>query len=139
MKSMATNFLMTAAALALATGIASAQQYRADIPFAFHAGDATLPSGNYTIHVRGEQHYIMLANNDERRSALLMTLASNQPSGKAGDEQPMLTFVCGTNRCSLAQLRTGSATPSLMFRTPRPGKDEPASATWIRTVKLNGD
>src|SRR6516225_3285372 len=55
MKSMTTKLMMTAGALAIATGIASAQQYRADIPFAFRAGDRVLAAGTYVVRVKEEQ------------------------------------------------------------------------------------
>ena len=45
MKSMTTKFIMAAAALAIATGVATAQTYRVDIPFAFRAGDHVMSRG----------------------------------------------------------------------------------------------
>ena len=55
MKSMTTNLMIAAAALAITSGVASAQQYHADIPFAFRAGNATLAPGRYAVAIKPNQ------------------------------------------------------------------------------------
>jgi hypothetical protein len=140
MKSMTTNLMITAAALVIATGVASAQQYRADIPFAFRAGSQTLAPGTYEVHVKDAEHYMtVLTSRDTRRSVILVPVArADGPKGAAAGI-PVLTFACGSSRCSLTQIWTGTAYPALMFAQPRPSKDEQISATEIRLVKVNGD
>ena len=49
MKTTTTKLTIAAAFLALATGIASAQTLKADIPFAFRAGAKMMPAGEYTV------------------------------------------------------------------------------------------
>jgi hypothetical protein len=140
MKSMTTNMMMAAAALVVATGVASAQQYRADIPFAFNAGGKMLAAGTYMLKVdSGTQWLLQITNRESQKSSLALPTARtdgryNQPAGGA----PTLTFVCGSSRCSLAQMWTGPERPALTFSQPRTGKDERASAT-VRVVKMNGD
>jgi hypothetical protein len=141
MKSMTTKLMMTAGALAIATGIASAQQYRADIPFAFRAGDRVLAAGTYVVRVKEEQSPLVTIIDARTRHSIVLLAASRSGSSKSpdGSPEPALTFVCGTGRCSLARFWTGPASPGLTFPQARLGKDERASATEIRMVKLNGD
>ena len=141
MKSMTTKFMMTAVALAIATGVASAQQYRADIPFAFRAGGKMLTAGTYVLQVKDTQSYLVSITDARTRHSNVLLAASRNGSSKSpdGSPEPALTFVCGTGRCSLARFWTGPASPGLTFPQARLGKDERASATEIRMVKLNGD
>jgi hypothetical protein len=141
MKSMTTKFMMTAVALAIATGVASAQQYRADIPFAFRAGGKMLTAGTYVLQVKDTQSYLVSITDARTRHSNVLLAASRNGSSKSpdGGTNPVLTFACGEDRCSLARLWTGPAGPALTFSQPRLGKDERASATEIRMVKLNGD
>ncbi len=140
MKSMTTKMMMAAAALVLVTGVASAQQYRADIPFAFNASGKMWAAGTYVLRVDAANHWLVqISNRETRKSSLAMPSDTtdgryNQPAGGA----PTLTFVCGTSRCSLAQIWTDPERPALTFSYPRIGKDEQASAT-VRVVKMNGD
>jgi hypothetical protein len=140
MKSMTTKLLITAAALAIATGVASAQQYRADIPFAFRAGGKMMAPGSYTIQVRESATYMVFLHNYEARQGVVLVPGSHEDGRKdPADGNPSLTFVCGSSRCSLARMWTGPASPALTFPQPRLGKEEQASATEIRLVKVNGD
>jgi hypothetical protein len=141
MKSMTTNIMMTAAALAIATGVASAQQYRADIPFAFRAGGKTLSPGTYELRIKDDQHYLVFITNHQtlKSSVVLAAATAEARKSPTGETAPVLTFRCGSNRCSLAQMWTGPMSPALTFNQPRLGKDERASATEIRTVRVNGD
>ena len=140
MKSMTTKMMLAAAALVVATGVASAEQYRADIPFAFHAGGKTLAAGTYELRVTAaNQWMVVITNRDTLKSSLALPISTNdgrdhQPAGGA----PTLTFVCGSSRCSLTQVWSGSGYPSLNFPQPRISKDERAS-TVVRTVKMNAD
>ena len=141
MKSMTTKLMITAAALAIATGVASAEQYRADIPFAFRAGGKVLAPGSYMVKVNDGQRSLVSITNRETLQAIMVlsTAANDHAKSPTGDSNPVLTFLCGTSRCSLSQIWTGPASPALMFAPPRLGKDDSASATVVRKVKLNGD
>jgi len=140
MKSMTTKLMITAAALAIATGVASAQQYRADIPFAFRAGGKTMAPGSYTIQVRDSATYLVFLHNYEaKQGAVLLPSARGDGRNGPAEGNPTLTFLCASSRCSLAHLWTGPASPDLTFNQPRTGKGEQISAAEIRLVKLNGD
>ncbi len=141
MKSMTTKMMTAAAALMVVAGVASAQQYRADIPFAFSAGGKMLAPGTYVLKVNPmSQWMVVITNRATLKSSVALpnTHGDVRKNAPAGGE-PTLTFVCGSSRCSLAQLWTGAASPALTFNQPRIGKDDQASATDIRVVKLNGD
>jgi hypothetical protein len=138
MKSMTTKLMITAAALAIATGVAAAQQYRADIPFAFRAGAKMMAPGNYTIHVSDGGKWITVADTTHANNAILLTHhQSDAPKG--AEPVPTLTFVCESSRCALAKVWTGANVPAMSFYQPRSGKDDLVSATEIRLVKMNGD
>ena len=141
MKSMTTKLMITAAALAIASGVASAQQYRADIPFAFRAGGKMMSPGSYAVQVKDAQHYlVVISNHQARESAVLLpTTREDTPRGLTALDKPVLTFECGSNRCALARIWTGPESPALTFSHPALDKDEHASATEIRVVKMNGD
>jgi hypothetical protein len=49
MKSLTTNLMLAAIALAAAPGVASAQQLKAEIPFGFRAQGTMLTAGAYTV------------------------------------------------------------------------------------------
>src|SRR5262249_15961205 len=124
MKSMTTNLLITAAALAFAT-VASAQQYRADIPFAFRAGGKVLAPGTYTVQIRATATYLVKLTDDKTLHSILMLPAARTdgPKDEAARYIPALTFECGANRCALTRVWTGSSDPALMFPRPSLGKD----------------
>ena len=49
MKNLTTNLMLAAIALAAASGVASAQQLKAEIPFSFRAQGTLVPAGPYTV------------------------------------------------------------------------------------------
>jgi len=141
MKSMTTKLMLTAAALAIATGVASAQTYRAEIPFSFQAGGKTMPSGDYTVKMTdGNRRIVVFANYDSNTAAVLMSLPGpDSKKASPANGGSVLGFDCGVGRCALATLRTGSTEPVLTFPHRKVGNDEHASLTEIRLVKANGE
>jgi hypothetical protein len=133
MKSMTTKLMITAAALAIATGVASAQAYHADIPFAFRAGNQVMAPGHYTISVEDRRAYVTVANPEQKSKWFLSTSAGTR---SAADAPPILAFECQAGRCRLASLSTGSGSDSLNFARPRSARNEVAAATEIRLVHL---
>src|SRR5215469_11165447 len=126
MKSMTTKWMMVAAALAIATGAASAQTLKAEIPFAFRAGDKVMTPGTYTVRV--ERHFVILSNYETEQHSIL-------PSGVPGDPskawvakgKPVMTFACAVSRCELASLWPGSGATAMSYPHRRLGRDETAS------------
>ena len=133
MKSMTTKLMIAAAALAIATSVASAQQYRADIPFAFRAGDKVMAPGHYTISVESNRARVTVSTLDAKSRLFVPT---NLGRRSAADAAPTLAFECQAGRCNLASLSTGGGNDTLTFPRPRAARNEIASATEIRLVHL---
>ena len=140
MKSLTTKLMITAAAVAIATSVASAQSLKAEIPFAFRAGGKVMAPGSYAVTTDASRHYVVLSNYDAKDSAIAMPASlANAPKNWAADGNPMLAFACGAGPCELAQLWTASGYPAMKFAHGKSGSVEQASLTEIRLVKTNGD
>src|SRR5262249_37336172 len=140
MKSMTANVMWAAAALAIVTGVASAQTYRAEIPFAFQAGNKTMAAGSYQVSMRnGQRGIVIFANYDANQAAVVLARAGSEWAAASANEAPAITFECGIGRCALSGLRTGPAQPVLTFPHRSPGNGEQASVTEVRLVKANAD
>ena len=134
MKSMTTKLMIAAAALAIASGVASAQPYRADIPFAFRAGNKVMAPGHYKIDVENGRPYVLLANPEEKANAFLLTTAGTRSTA---DAKPTLAFECQASRCSLTSLSIGGGHTGLNFSRPRATRNEIAASAEIRLVRLS--
>ncbi len=55
MKKLTTKLMIAAAALVVAAGAASAQTMKAEIPFAFRAGDKVMAAGTYRVETLSTQ------------------------------------------------------------------------------------
>jgi hypothetical protein len=141
MKSMTTKLVITAAALALATGIASAQSFRAEIPFAFQAGGKTMAPGIYRVDVQYSGHKLVTLSNYVARQTIFLSsgAGADAPKDWTAVARPVITFECGIGRCALARLWTGSGEPALTFHHPSLGSDVKASLTNIPLVKVDTD
>jgi len=140
MKSITTKLMMTAAVLTIATTVASAQTYRADIPFAFRAGAKMMASGSYQIRVDSTHNFlVVISNYDARQAAVLLPNSTTNEKWSAPASDPVLSFECASSRCALARLSPGYGNPSLNFHRPALGKQEQASAPEIRLVKISAD
>ena len=141
MKSMTTKLMMTAAALAIATAVAPAQTFKAEIPFAFQAGGKTMAPGTYLVDAKyAQSKMVILANYAAKQTAIAMSGPMTDPAKAwTAKGDPVLSFECGVGRCALARLWTGSDEPVMTFPHRGPGRDEHASYTEIRLTKANGD
>jgi len=140
MKSTWNKLTMAAAALTIAAGVAGAQTYRVEIPFAFQAGGKVMSPGAYRVQIASSQHRILkLANWDAHEAALGMANGLTYNGTASATEAPVLTFECGIGRCALARFWTGSNEPALTFHHRDLGSDTRASLREIRMVKVNGD
>lgn len=140
MKSMTTKWMITAAALAIASGVASAQTLKADIPFAFRAGEKVMAPGNYTIRVSSEHHYLVISNYETKQHSMLPTGVPGDPNKAwAAKGEPVMSFECGVGRCELTRLWTGPGTSALSFGHRSLGRDENASVIEVRLSKANAD
>ena len=110
---MKTKLYVLAAALVLsvaATGTSYAQQYplSVQIPFAFQAGNHTLPAGKYVVDsaVSGTQAIERLRQVDGNAVMVVMTIPVEARNG--GHAEPALVFNCYGETKFLSQIWTGN-------------------------------
>jgi len=131
MKSLRTRVMIAATVLLATAGTASAQALRADIPFTFQAGGASLQPGSYEV-LLNNNHVVTMRNIYSSDAIFAMPIAQNDPEKTwiaAG--KPMLEFECGTSRCSLSRIWDGTRDASYQFARPNLGKDGPSRVAVI--------
>jgi hypothetical protein len=135
MKSMTTKLMIAAAALAIATSAASAQALKAEIPFAFRAGEKVLAPGTYTVRIQSEHRYLIISNYETKQQTALLTGAPGDPSKEwVAKGDPVMVFECGTSRCELSRLWAGHGEEAMSFPHRKLGRDERASSIAVRLV-----
>jgi hypothetical protein len=71
----------------------------AEIPFDFHVGHSTLPSGTYSVAKVNMSGILQLCNDDSRESIFL------SPQGReTAKNDPKLTFRCYSGNCFLSAI-----------------------------------
>jgi hypothetical protein len=134
MKNLTTNLMLAAIALAASTGVASAQQLKAEIPFSFRAQSTMLPAGAYTVTTddTGGMPKFLLRNVASRNSILLVNAIQGDPK-KAWEASgaAVLEFECGDSGCSLNRLWSRGA-PAYRFSHPNAEKGERTHLAVIR-------
>jgi hypothetical protein len=112
-----------AAALVLsivATGASYAQQYplSVEIPFAFQAGDHTLPAGKYLVEsaVSGTRVIQRLRQVDGNAAMIVMTTPVEARNGRT---EPVLVFNCYGETKFLSQIWTGNNEGLQLFKSNR--------------------
>lgn len=120
-----TNFMksmmVTAAALTLA-GAASAEDLKADIPFAFQVGNKVMQPGVYEVHRLTTGIPAFRLSSTTTHEAAIAGPGANRDAAKEwkADGLPRLVFACGASRCSLSELWDGGAgNPAQAFPTPK--------------------
>jgi hypothetical protein len=133
MKTTTTKLTIAAAFLALATGFASAQTVKADIPFAFRAGGKMMPAGEYTLQTTSSTVPVLALRNYEARQAVALVPSGQADSPKAAGGEAVITFECGASRCSLVEIWTGNGAPARTFRHENPARgDQPV----LKSIRL---
>jgi hypothetical protein len=136
MQSMTTKLMITAASLAIAGGVASAQTLRAEIPFAFRAGDKVMAPGTYYVKASDTRQYVVLANYETKDAAVVMAGTRSTPSKNwVAAGQARMAFQCGLDRCELSRIWTGPGEDALTFRGHGSGAPERASITEVRMTR----
>ena len=137
MKTLANRLVMFAASAVVLGTMAYGQTMKAEIPFAFHTANATLPAGSYVINNRpttAQGNTIRMWNTSTHRGAFVMSTQSDlYQTGRSS-----LVFLCGKQGCSLSAIRTSRGT----FTYPAPHKaarDKEAVAVVSIPLTLNGD
>jgi len=143
MTNFANRLMVAAATLVVAAGVASAETLKADIPFAFRVGGATMSPGTYQVKVANSgtaTSVLSLYSADTRQSAIAVPIATHDVSSAvANANRPVIAFECAGNRCSLQYVWDGKDRRSAYrFATPKPG-DEPSRIAVIEMHSAKGD
>ncbi len=115
---------LAAAGMLMITGLASAQtRLRAEVPFAFRAGEKMMQPGTYFIDrvegPAGNSLYRVL-NTDLRESAVIMARAAYDPKKEwEADGLARLAFSCVADHCALSSLWEGQSRPAYRFGIPK--------------------
>jgi hypothetical protein len=115
---------------------------KADIPFAFNAGNKLMQPGTYTIDAVLQNGTVIyrFINVEQRQSVLAMAQAAHDPAKEwRADANPRVTFECSTSRCALAELWSGAGNPNAYrFYVPKTHDGEVhAEVIVAHTVKAD--
>jgi hypothetical protein len=116
MKTLTTNLMIAAAALAVAAGTASAQTIKADVPFAFQSGRTAMPAGTYTVSMDSARGIVNIHSGDGAAHVALLTTSR---IGEGKDSDPKLVFSCVAGSCTLSQAWSGQQGVNYSFATPK--------------------
>jgi len=134
MKSLTNKLMVAAAAIAAVAGVASAQSMRAEVPFSFRVAGTVMPAGSYVVSGGYNQTGIpifRLLNMGAHGSVLVKPLV--QHDGGKQYTEAKLVFRCGTGKCALAQIWTGSGIGAFDLHTPKSSREEAALITIAAT------
>jgi hypothetical protein len=136
MKTLTKKMTIAAATLLVAAGAASAQSLKAEIPFSFRAGTATMAPGAYEVSAsrRSGINMITLYNIDAGK--IIQLPAPGQVPERAGVYgQAKLVFNCAASTCTLRGVWTG--TPGHNYEVPAwRSHDKELAAVRVISVKL---
>jgi hypothetical protein len=131
MKTIANRLIVFAAStLALGATAFGQSPMTASIPFAFHAGRALLPAGNYEINevsTAGAPHLLLVRNTATLKGAFAGNPLFNVY--RKTNDRAFAEFVCRKDDCTLKAIRTSYG--SLEYATPRRSKDIESSMAVI--------
>ena len=136
MKSMTMKLMISAASLAIVGSVASAQTLRAEIPFAFRAGDKVMAPGTYYVKASDTRQYVVLANYETKDAAVVMAGTRSTPSRNwAAAGEARMAFECDPARCELSRIWTGPGEDALTFRRHGSSAAERATVSEIRLMR----
>jgi len=115
-----TKTLTFAAALMIAAGAASAQNLKADIPFAFETNGKAMPAGTYDVSKLHSASAVFRLQDGEGHAVMALGAVAHDPD-KAWrqDRKPRLAFACADTRCTLIQVYTGNENPAYEVSRPK--------------------
>ena len=133
MKKLKVNLMVAAAALVVASGPASAQAMKAEVPFRFQAASAWLEPGTYTVEQLAGSTSIAVyrLTNADHGGAVLAVSLSRLDTGRSYPGLGKLVFQCAGGRCALVQLWDGAREVAYQFGHPKWSKSEAISAAVI--------
>jgi hypothetical protein len=132
--------IFAASAVVLGTMAYGQTSMNAEIPFAFHTANASLPAGNYTItRLAGASvtNTLRLYNTESHRSVLAASLPIDVVRTAA--EKPVLVFACTEQVCTLSDIKTSNGTYSYPAARKTAHDREAVSMIEIPLTPRNGD
>jgi hypothetical protein len=115
---MKTELIRGISVVLLAAASVYAQGFRTlkvQVPFGFHVGAATLPSGEYTVDTNAAQGVVVMRSADTKSSAIILTNAIEAPTAP---NQGKLVFNRYGNQYFLSQIwKPGDSTGREIHRT----------------------
>lgn len=134
------TIMIAMAAVAIATGVASAQALKADIPFAFRVGNDLYAPGSYRVELQSAGTRIFVQTAEKGHGTVILTQSSvNVPKQWRESGAPTLAFECGLGRCQLTQVWSGDELPAFNVSHPRASHDESATLRLIHLARTNAD
>jgi hypothetical protein len=134
MTKLTTKLMIATAALVVAAGAASAQAMEAAIPFEFHAGNKVMAPGTYRVdssRLSGAPIFWLSTVHSGGSIVLLAQAPVDPEKAWQASGEGKLVFACGSGRCTLAEIYTGSGSLAYRFRGPKLDKDYAANLTVI--------
>jgi hypothetical protein len=109
MKRSTMNLMLAAAAMTVASTVASAQaSLVAEIPFTFRAAGALLPPGSYQVVTAEGESRFYISNWQNKSSVVLVSrVVDDAPKDWVRSGTPKLQFQCGGDGCALQRIWTG--------------------------------
>ncbi len=139
MKSFTNRLAVFAASAVLLGTMAYGQTMKAEIPFAFHTANATLPAGTYTINrvaSASVTNAMRLYDPATHRSVLAVSLPVDR--FQAAEGNPSVVFACGEQGCTLRAIKMSNGTYS--YPAAHKTRDrETLSLIEIPLTPRNGD
>lgn len=135
MKSLPINLMLATAVMMVASTAASAEDMKANIPFAFQAGGKVLAPGKYMIRsTSGESHFV-LTNLESFESVILLPRGLQDPKREwTAADTGVLQFACSAGDCALKQIWTHRTFPAHEFPTPKTLDGKSTSLAVIRAT-----
>jgi hypothetical protein len=135
MKNLTTNLMLAAIALAAAPGVVSAQQLKAEIPFAFRAQGTMVPAGTYTVtknNTSGLPKFLLRSVASGNSILLVNPIPGDPKKAWEASGAAVLEFECGDSGCALNRLWSGHSSPAYTFSHPNAEKGERTRLAVIR-------
>jgi len=142
MTNFTTRLMVAAATLVAAAGAASAQELKAEIPFAFRTNGATLAPGTYRVSLSRTAGilYLYFSSSETHQSALSpANVPYDAPKDWRETGKAVLSFECGSKTCTLVGVWGGSDQPAYKVPTPKMDKNEPTRVALVALRSEKGD
>ena len=124
MKKLTMKTMFAAAAFLALSASASAETLRADIPFAFRAGETLMKPGAYEFRSTRAAFVYKVTNRDDKSSVLLQNFRKQEPSKVWMEKgEAKVAFDCAGSDCVLREMWTGGMSQALRFSGAAPGGD----------------